>query len=305
MTKLSTRLGYLGPRGTFSDQAAQAYVDRAALFAFDTFAQIVAALHAREIDTGLLPIENSSDGPVTDTVDMLIRHEDLVIVDELLLPVEQNLIGVQSARLEDIKVVMSIPPALGQVKTWLDATIPGIERWPAPSTARAVEMLDEAHPEIAAVGTRIAADIHGRKVLAAGINENKNNVTRFVAVRCAPVDPIPPTGDDRTTLIVAVPDRPGSLVRALGVFDALEINMLKIESRPRGVAGKPALLGEAIFHIDIDGHRLDPVVAVALDALRAKCDSLRVVGSYRKASLEAEPGSEPMKENSPDTAAAA
>jgi prephenate dehydratase len=288
LTDTLTKLGYLGPRGTFSDQAAQTYADRALLLPYDNFALIVAALQAGEIDTALLPIENSSEGPVTDTVDTLIRNEDLVIVEELLLPVEQNLIGVQAARIEDIKAVMSIPPALAQAKRWLDQNIPGIERRTAPSTARAVEMLDDAHPEIAAVGTRIAAQIYGRKILAAGINEYKNNVTRFVAVKRADEGGVgDPSGDDRTTLIMAVPDRPGGLVRALGVFDALEINMLKIESRPRGVAGKPALLGEAIFHIDIDGHRLDPVVAVALEALGTKCDYLRVVGSYKKATLEA------------------
>lgn len=283
---MTTKLGYLGPRGTFSDQAAQAYATRATLLPFDTFAQIVSALQAGDIDTALLPIENSSEGPVNDTVDTLIRHEDFVIVEELLLPVEQNLIGVAGATIAGVKAVMSIPPALAQAKRWLDANIPGVERRSAPSTARAVELLDDQHPEVAAVGTRIAAEIHGRQILAAGVNEYKNNVTRFAAIIRASVSPTQPTGDDRTTLIMAVPDRPGGLVRALGVFDALEINMLKIESRPRGVSGKPSLLGEAIFHIDIDGHRLDPVAAVAIEALSKKCDYLRIAGSYKKAVLD-------------------
>ena len=273
-------LGFLGPRGTFSDQAAQAYRDTAALHPYLTFGEILAALLSLEIDGALLPIENSTDGPVNEVLDGLIRHEELVIVSETILTIEQNLIGVQSADISSIEAVVSIPIVLAQVRRWLEANLPATERRATTSTARAVEMLDDAHPEVAAIGTRIAAEIYGRKVLAEAIQDNPDNVTRFVMVRRYPCPVTEPTGRDRTTLIVAVPDKPGSLVRALNVFDALTVNINKIESRPRGVSGRPALFREAIFHIDIDGHREEPVISVALQALADKCEYLRVAGSY-------------------------
>jgi len=278
-------LGYLGPRGTFSDQAAQAYRDTATLHPFLTFGEILAALLSSEIDAALLPIENSTDGPVNEVLDGLIRYEDLTIVAETILPVEQNLIGVQAAEMSTIGVVVSIPIVLAQTRGWLEKNLPSAERRATTSTARAVELLDDDHPEIAAIGTRTAAEIYGRKVLAEGIQDNRNNVTRFVMLRRKPCPVSPSTGDDRTTLIVAIADKPGALVRVLNVFDALSVNMNKIESRPRGVSGHPALFREAIFHIDIDGHQEDAVIAVALQALAGKCEYLRIAGSYPCAPL--------------------
>jgi len=278
-------LGYLGPRGTFSDQAAQAYRDTATLHPFLTFGEILAALLSSEIDAALLPIENSTDGPVNEVLDGLIRYEDLTIVAETILPVEQNLIGVQAAEMSTIGVVVSIPIVLAQTRGWLEKNLSSAERRATTSTARAVELLDDDHPEIAAIGTRTAAEIYGRKVLAEGIQDNRNNVTRFVMLRRKPCPVSPSTGDDRTTLIVAIADKPGALVRVLNVFDALSVNMNKIESRPRGVSGHPALFREAIFHIDIDGHQDDPVIAVALQALAGKCEYLRIAGSYPCAPL--------------------
>jgi prephenate dehydratase len=278
-------LGFLGPRGTFSDQAAQAYRDTAELHPYLTFGEILAALKSSELDAALLPIENSTDGPVNEVLDGLIRHEDLIIVSETILPIEQNLIGVAAAELDAVDVVVSIPIVLAQTRKWLEANLPAAERRATTSTARAVELLDDAEPRIAAIGTRRAAEIYGRKILAEAIQDNRNNVTRFVMVRRQPCEVSPPTDSDRTTLIVAIPDKPGSLVRVLNVFDALSVNMTKIESRPRGVSGNPTLFREAIFHIEIDGHQRDAVIAVALQALAGKCEYLRIAGSYPVAPL--------------------
>lgn len=278
-------LGYLGPRGTFSDQAAQAYRETATLHPYLTFGEILAALMSSEIDAALLPIENSTDGPVQEVLDGLIRFEELVIVSETILPVEQNLIGVAGASLDTITAVVSIPIVLAQTRGWLEKNLPAAERRATTSTARAVELLDDAHPEIAAIGTSTAAEIYGRTVLASAIQDKKDNVTRFVMLMRKPCPVTQSTGNDRTTLIAAIPDTPGSLVRVLNVFDALSVNMNKIESRPRGVSGHPALFREAIFHIEIDGHQDDPVIQVALQAVAGKCDYLRIAGSYPVAPL--------------------
>ena len=212
------KLGYLGPRGTFSFQAAQSYQDAASLYPFATFGEIFAALISSEIDSALLPIENSTDGPINEVLDGLIRHEDLIIVSEMILPIEQNLIGVRTAELGALDVVVSIPVVLAQTRGWLEANLPVAERRATTSTARAVEMLDSAEPRIAAIGTRSAAEIYGHKILAEAIQDNSNNVTRFVMVQRQPCTMTPPTGNDRTTLIVRVPDRPGSLARVLTVL---------------------------------------------------------------------------------------
>lgn len=283
---MTERVAHLGPRGTFAEQAARSYAPDATPCPYGSIRHSIAALLNHEVDITVAPIENSFEGIVNDTVDALIRHENLMIVDELVLPVEQNLIGLPGATLEQIRLVVSHPQGLAQCRGWLDRHLPQAERRDATSTARAVETL--ADPAVAAIGTRIAAEIYGRELLAASIQDSSDNMTRFVALRLAPVSFHPPTGSDRTTLIMAVPDRPGGLVQSLMVFDALEINMSKIESRPRGVSGSPASFREAIFHIDIDGHQEDPAVAVALKALARKADYLRIAGSYPRAQLPVE-----------------
>jgi prephenate dehydratase len=274
------RIGFLGPRGTFSDQAAQVYRNTATLHPFGTFCEILTALMSSTIDGALLPIENSTDGPVNEVLDGLIRHEELVIVSEMVLRIEQNLIGVHSANIAAVSIVASLPIVLAQTRVWLEEHLPSAERRATISTARAVELLDDNHPEIAAIGTRAAAEIYGRKLLAEAIQDNNNNLTRFVMLKRKPCAIAPPSGMDRTTLIVALPDKAGALARMLNVFDALSVNINKIESRPLGVCDRSAPFRKAIFHIDIDGHQEDPVIAVALNALIGKCEYLRIAGSY-------------------------
>lgn len=279
------RVAYLGPRGTFSEQAAREYAAGGELLPYGTLRLAILALLGGEVDVTVAPIENSFEGSVTGTVDALIRHEQLKIIQELVLPVEQNLIGAGNAALNGIREVHSHPQALAQCRGWLEQNLPGADLREAPSTARAVELLSADAPQIVAIGTRIAAETYGHTVLAAAIQDSTENMTRFVALRARDAALPLPTGHDRTTLIMAVVDKPGGLVRALNVFDALEINMSKIESRPRGVSGTRAAFREAIFHIDIDGHQDDPAVKVALEAMGRKVDYLRIAGSYPRAPL--------------------
>jgi prephenate dehydratase len=275
-----TTIGYLGPPGTFSDQAAQDYQPSSRRSPYESIAACIAGLRDGEIDIALVPIDNTFGGSINDTVDALIRFSDIVIVDEFYLRVEQHLIGVGPIGFESITAVLSHPQPLAQCRDFLDKSLPRARRVAVASTAQAVESLSTERPDEVAIGPAMAAGLYGRCILASNIEDHSNNTTRFVALRCNPSHPPGPTGSDRTTLVVSLADQPGALVRALSVFDALNVNMSKIESRPMAVADREAPFGQAIFRIDIDGHRHDDAIRIALQALEHKAVSLRVAGSY-------------------------
>lgn len=237
-----------------------------------TIAAVFAALRAGEADEGVAPIENSLQGTITDTVDLLIEHDDVAICGEVVLPIEHCLMarpGIDSAAID---VIFSHPQSLGQCRRYLEARFPRARREAALSNAEAVAIAMRTE-RAAAIAPARAAEIYGAAILDRGIEDSKVNKTRFVVVARRGAEA---TGDDKTSIALAVAhDRPGTLVSVLHEFADRSINMTKIESRPSGEA-----LGVYIFLVDVEGHRDDPMLAQALAAVREQASFFRVFGSY-------------------------
>jgi prephenate dehydratase len=268
------RLAFLGPPGTFSEEAALKYAPEAQAVPMATITAAVSAVEAGMADEAIVPIENSLEGSVPETLDLLVhspRH--LAIFRELILPIDHYLLTRPGTRAEDVRLVYAHPQALGQCRAFVERCFPKATVEAALSNAAAVEEMMAAE-SAAAIGTRRAAEIYAAEVLAKGIQDRNPNVTRFVVLARADHEP---TGDDRTSLAMgfAVEDRPGLLVNALQEFSARSINLSKIESRP-----SKEKLGTYIFLIDVDGHRTDPPLAEALSDIEKACSFFRILGSY-------------------------
>jgi prephenate dehydratase len=271
---MTLRLAYLGPPGTFSEEAALKHNPAAELVPMATITAVAAAVDSGMADEGIVPIENSLEGSVAETLDLLIHsRQPLHIRRELTLPIEHYLLARPGTKAEQVKTVYAHPQALGQCRGFIERCFPKANVEAALSNSAAVEEM-MAREDAAAIGTRRAAEIYGAEVLAKGIADRSPNVTRFVVLAR---EDRGPTGDDKTSLACtfAVEDRPGQLVGALQEFSSRDINLSKIESRP-----SKEKLGTYIFLVDVDGHRTDPRLADALERVREKCSFFRVLGSY-------------------------
>jgi chorismate mutase / prephenate dehydratase len=266
-------VAYLGPPGTFTHMAARSvfgmsprYLEAATIpGVFDAVARGTA-------EYGVVPIENSTEGGVTFTLDSLLES-DAMIRSEAVLDVAQCLVG-RHDELGRIQRVYSHPQALAQCRGWLAKNLPHAQLVVSPSTSAAAR---EAAGDdgAAAVASRLAAELSGLEVIREGIQDRARNATRFVVI--APTD-APPTGRDRTSVVFSAPHERGALKRILEIFEAEDLNLTRIESRPA-----PDKLWEYVFFTDFEGHRSEPKVARALDRLRGECAMVRVLGSYPRA----------------------
>jgi prephenate dehydratase len=276
------RVGFLGPEGTFTEQALLSQPDLAdeELVPMGTFAEILAAADAGEIDLGFVGIENSIEGTVTVTMDALALEHDLLIQREVVLGIQLNLLAPAGVGLADVRRILTFPVAAAQCRSWLADELPGVEVVAANSNAEAARLVaEEADGASAAVAPALAAKIYGLDVLAEGIQDHSENETRFVLVGR---DAVPaPTGHDKTTIVVFQrTDRAGSLLAILQEFAARAINLTKLESRPT-----KKQLGDYCFIIDLEGHLGDELVADCLRDLRHKVADIKFLGSYPAAGV--------------------
>ena len=275
---MAKRLAYMGPAGTHSEQAALTYDSEAKRLAVPSIAAAAAAVDSDIADEAVVPIENSLEGSVTTTVDLLIHDSKLFIRHELVLPIKHYLVAADWTRSENIKVVYSHPQALGQCRAFFAKYYPNVDEVASMSTAAAVEEMLDRGPGTAAVATTRAASLYGAKVLEEGIEDNSNNMTRFVVL--APTDH-PPTGSDKTSICFSFDeDAPGILHGVLSEFANRGINLAKIESRPTKQD-----LGRYIFLVDLEGHREDTEIRETLRRAESQVSMFKVFGSYPRYAL--------------------
>lgn len=273
-----THIGFLGPPGTFTEQALLSDSDLAhgELVAYPSILDVLVATENGDVDLGFVPIENSIEGTVNVTLDTLAFETSLLIQHEVVLGIQLDLLARRGTSIADVKKVVSFPHATAQVRDFLVRELPDVTTVAANSTAEAARLVGETVDEsgLAAVGTSLAAELYGLDILATDIADHPENETRFVAVATSGVPQ--PTGHDKTTIVCfQQADRPGSLLAILQEFSARAINLTKLESRPtkRG-------LGDYCFIIDLEGHIADEVVGDCLRELKAKVADVKFLGSY-------------------------
>lgn len=278
-----TRFGYLGPEGTFTSMALDAWApataDGAVRQAFGSVDAALAALRAGSIDGAMVPIENSVEGGVSATLDALASGEPLVVTGEVLVPVTFVLAARSGVALADVRAVGTHSHAWAQVRGWMATHLAEASYVPTLSTAAAAEALEQGPQTYdAAVCAPAAARLHGLDVLADGIGDASTAVTRFVLVARPGTLP-EPTGADKTTVVLFQrDDHAGGLLELLEQFAARGINMTRLESRPTKES-----MGSYCFSIDLEGHVLDERIGEALMGLKRICAEVRFLGSYPRA----------------------
>jgi prephenate dehydratase len=273
------KVAYLGPRGTFSEDALRAAVGDEEVEAIPSATVYDAILTVAEgqADRALVPFENSIEGAVTATLDTLaFDASGVTLVGEYDLPISHSLIARDQVPLEEIEAVISHPQASAQCARFIRESLPRAEVRAALSTAEAVQTVAESERPWAALGAASAAGLYGAAVLREGVEDETDNITRFVWVAPEGTTPSGP-GPWRTSLVFSElgEDHPGALVSALQVFSDREVNLTRIESRPlrRG-------LGRYQFFLDIEGAAAEPPLSEAIEVLRSKAETVRVLGSW-------------------------
>jgi prephenate dehydratase len=267
------RLAHLGPRGTYTEAAAIAFLPDADLIPAPTFTASVEMVERGEADLAVCAIENALDGGIDETIDLLLQEDkDIHICGEVVLPIRHVLVGAAGVDLDAATVVYSHPSALGQCRNRLATLAPRAKAVAALSTTAAIAAAI-AEPGALAVGNRLSAELYQATIYAEDVADEPGNETRFVVLGH---EDAAHTGDDKTSIAFTTHhDRPGSLVEVLGIFSSRGINLTRIESRPTRRA-----LGTYVFLLDLQGHRHDAEVAEAIEQARGVTLWLRVLGSY-------------------------
>ncbi len=267
------KVGYLGPAGTYSEEATFKHFGRSVIgVPHSGIAEIFANVEADGVRFGVVPVENSTEGTINHTLDLLMQTP-LQICGEIQMRIQHQLLS-QAESMLDITAVHAHPQSLAQCRAWLDEHLPNADRISESSNAAAAEI---------AVGKKTVAAIAGESAglryklptLAKNIEDVKTNTTRFLVIGNQEV---PPSGDDSTSLLISAPHKPGGLRRMLKPMEDAGISMTRIESRP----GRTAMW-EYVFFIDVQGHQADEVLAPVLEQLRDEAVGLRVLGSYPRA----------------------
>ena len=273
------RVAYLGPPGTYSDEAVGRYAPDSERISYPSLAHVAGAVEDGEVDEAVAPIENSIQGSITDILDFLIQAERTLIRGELVLTIDNCLLALPGTEKKDIGVVFSHPQPLGQCRNYLRSELPNARLVASLSTISAVMDLKNSGETGAAIAPRGAASIYDLEILDEGIQDNRANMTRFVVL--APSDHAR-TGRDKTSIAFDFSeDASGLLHEVMRSFAERDISLTRVESRPTGFR-----LGRYIFLMDFEGHRADADVADALRAVREQTSMLKILGSYPRAEVD-------------------
>ena len=275
------QIGFLGPEGTFTEEALLGEADYAAaeVIPLGSLVEVLDSVRDGRFDLGFVPIENAIEGTVRDIIDSLVFDFDLRIQREVVLDIHLHLMTTPGTDLGDIERVASIPMATAQCRAFLSEKLPAVELLATNSTADAARLVGQHDPAMsarptAAIAPRLAATLYGLDILVEDVEDHPDNQTRFVSLARTGIPA--PTGHDRTSIACFQrADHPGSLHGILGQFSARNINLSKLESRPTKQA-----LGDYCFIIDFEGHIADAVVSDCLRDLHASLAGVKFLGSY-------------------------
>lgn len=280
---MSVSIAHLGPSGTYAEAATLAYIrnfgtdeaSKSLLCPCPSIAQTLYSVAQGEANLAVVPVENSIEGSVVITLDLLWQLDTLQIQQALILPIRHTLLS-RSSTLEAIKTVYSHPQALAQCQRWLEKFLPGVQLMPTNSTTEALHYLDEDHTA-GAIASERAAQLYNLPVIASAINDYPDNCTRFLVLGKQPS-----TGGSHTSLAFSTPANvPGALVKPLQVFAERGINMSRIESRPTKRS-----LGEYLFFIDIEADASQVSIQAALEEVASYTEILKIFGSYSVLSID-------------------
>ncbi len=266
------RIGYLGPGGSFSHTAAMLKFGQSVEYEpLTDITSIFDEVSKGHCDLGLAPVENTMGGGVIETLDALI-DSDVKVCAEVLMAIHHSLLG--NCSLEEIEKVYSKPEVFAQCRNWLSATFKEAKTIPVASTARAAQMATD-EPGAAAIGSNVAAELYGLRIICENIEDIANNITRFLVISR---EDARPTGEDKTAILFSTAHKAGALADVLEVFKQYEINMTNIESRP-----SKKRQWEYYFFVDFLGHRTDENIIKGLEETRKHCLQLSILGSFPKA----------------------
>ncbi|HCC07873.1 MAG TPA: prephenate dehydratase [Clostridiales bacterium] len=265
-------IGYLGPVGTYCYEACNTYSSgKYEIKPYKTIRETIMAVVSGQVDKCIVPIENSIEGSVNQTIDTILENDELTIEGELVLPINHYLLSTEMVELKDIKEVYSHPQALAQCRKFILSNMPDAEIIETASTALAAKEMHGLTNSVA-IANKACAEVYNLKILKENIQDEHTNQTRFILVSLK--------GDKKTqcaktSMIFSTLNNPGSLYRVLGLFNLFEINLTKIESRPAKTK-----IGEYIFLVDFEGDKEEEHIKILLNHIKKACSYLRILGSY-------------------------
>jgi chorismate mutase/prephenate dehydratase len=266
------RIGYLGPAGSFSHNAAMLKFGQSVEYEpLTDIASIFDEVSKGHCDLGLAPVENTMGGGVIETLDALI-DSDVKVCAEVLMAIHHNLLG--NCSLQEVEKIYSKPEVFAQCRNWLSATFKGTQTIPVASTARAAQLAAE-EPKAAAIGSTVAAELYGLRVICENVEDIANNITRFLVIS---KEDARPTGEDKTAILFSTAHKAGALADVLDVFKRYGINLTNIESRP-----SRKRQWEYYFFVDFLGHRTEKHIQEGMEESRKHCLQLSILGSFPRA----------------------
>lgn len=267
------QIGYLGPNGTFSEQAATLYYSDAKYISYHTIDDVIQAVDKNLIEVGIVPIENSIEGTVNVTMDTIIFNADIKIIAEIVIPIEQNFLVSKNYNNEQITKILSHPQALAQCREFLNKNYHHAQQIPTSSTSEAAKLVASSNEPWAALGNLLCAKLYNMKVLYSKIQDNKSNETRFIVISKKSENKV--ETESKTSIAFSTNNEPGALFKILNILALWNINMTKIISRPMKKS-----IGEYVFFVEVEGDISNEDMQEAMKMIQRKTSFYKLFGSY-------------------------